>query len=211
MYKTIDGKRVPGVTTIVGRFKDAGGLIHWAHKIGLEGGDINEVRDHAASAGKIAHQWIDDVIHERPRTDYPDVDPDLIIKATSAVDAFDAWRLQVTLEIVDTERPHVSEEHRFGGTYDAVARIAGKLALLDWKTSNKIYSDYVVQLAAYRQLYLERTGEKLSGAHLLRVGKEFGDFHYHSFPDAVLDQGWEAFKHMRALYDIDAVLKKVAA
>lgn len=209
-YKLKDGSRVPGVTTIVGRYKDSGGLIHWAWTMGQEGQDYRKVRDDAASAGTITHAWIDDDVHGRPLTEFRDADRELLDKAAVGLEAFRSWRSQVDLELVDTERPYISEVHRFGGTYDAVARVNGKLSLLDWKTSNKIYPDYVVQLAAYRALYLECAGEELHGAHLLRVGKEFGDFHYHSFPAAVLDRGWEAFTLMRRLYDIDAVLKKVA-
>lgn len=32
-YYTRDGKRVPGVTTILGKFKESGGLIHWSWEI----------------------------------------------------------------------------------------------------------------------------------------------------------------------------------
>ena len=46
---------------------------------------------------------------------------------------------------------------------------------------------------------------------LLRVGKDFGDFHMHSWPASVIDKAWEAFKHMRELYPIMADLKKVAS
>jgi len=35
-YYTDAGKRVPGVTTIIGRFKDSGGLIHWANTLAYE-------------------------------------------------------------------------------------------------------------------------------------------------------------------------------
>src|ERR1051326_3779732 len=35
-YRTKNGKRVPGVTTILSRFKDSGGLIWWANRLALE-------------------------------------------------------------------------------------------------------------------------------------------------------------------------------
>lgn len=35
-YYTSSGLRVPGVTTIIGRFKDSGGLIHWANQLAYE-------------------------------------------------------------------------------------------------------------------------------------------------------------------------------
>jgi len=35
-YRCADGKRVPGTTTILDRFKDAGGIIWWANRLALE-------------------------------------------------------------------------------------------------------------------------------------------------------------------------------
>lgn len=45
-YK-VDGKSVPGTTTIIGRFKDAGGLLYWACEQGraIERGEIVNLYD----------------------------------------------------------------------------------------------------------------------------------------------------------------------
>lgn len=215
-YKTQDGKRVPGVTTILGKFKDAGGLIHWAWECGRDGKDYRDVRDQAASVGHVAHQWIDDSIHSRELASFPELTVSDRDKAKAGYYAFLDWRAAVHLEIVDTERPLVSETLRFGGTYDALGYVHGELTLIDWKTSNRVYTEYVAQLAAYRHLINEwspphpavREGEKVKGARLLRVGKELGDFTDHSFPSAALDLGWERFQASLALYLTDAALKK---
>jgi len=63
-YKTKDGKKVPGVTTIIGRFKDSGGLLWWAFEQGklAEQGVINSLydkRDEAAESGTIAHSLVE--------------------------------------------------------------------------------------------------------------------------------------------------------
>ena len=58
IYKTKDGKRVPSVTTITGRFKESGGLIWWAWDLGIQGIDYRKVRDSAADAGTLAHAMI---------------------------------------------------------------------------------------------------------------------------------------------------------
>jgi len=210
VYRVADGTRVPGVTTITGRFRDSGALIYWAWKQGSEGRDLREARDAAAEAGSIAHRWIEDYIHGRERTPFPTAEPEQVMAAENGFMAFLDWATQVSLEVIETEVPLVSEEHRFGGTFDALAMIAGRLCLLDWKTSNGIYSEHIVQLAAYRQLLRER-GTQVDGAQLLRLGKEFADFHAHSFPEQVLDMGWRFFARAREMYDIDAKLKKVAA
>ena len=35
----LDGKLLPGTTTIIGKFKNSGALIHWAWKQGMDGID----------------------------------------------------------------------------------------------------------------------------------------------------------------------------
>ena len=59
-YLLKSGERVPGTTTIIGRFKESGALIHWAWKLGMEGRNYREVRDSAADAGTLAHAMIED-------------------------------------------------------------------------------------------------------------------------------------------------------
>lgn len=212
-YKNAKGVRLKGVTTIVNRFKDSGGLIHWAWKEGFEGRDYREKRDKAAETGGICHAWIDDDIHGRARTPFPNALPEQLEQAQKGFEAYKDWAAQCRLEVLETETPLISEAFQFGGTFDAVARVAGKLVLFDWKTSNSVYSDYIAQVAAYRQLLRERDG--IDGAprsaQLLRFGKEYADFHAHSYPEAVLDLGWQFFERALVMHEIDAKLKKVAA
>ncbi len=39
-YRDADGKRIPGVTTIIGRFKESGALIRWAYGRGRDGEEL---------------------------------------------------------------------------------------------------------------------------------------------------------------------------
>ncbi len=64
-YRLKDGAKVPGVTSVISRFKESGGLIHWAWKCGVDGIDYRQARDKAAEAGLIAHDMIDAWIHGR--------------------------------------------------------------------------------------------------------------------------------------------------
>jgi predicted RecB family nuclease len=211
-YKLKDGTRVPGVTTIIGRFKESGGLIHWAHNLGLQGIDYRQARDKAADAGTLGHDMIE--AHIKGEDPYGVEGPeDLIQKATQAYQAFVLWFESNSLEIVDTEMTLVSEKYRFGGTPDALGKTPqGDFALLDWKTSNRIYQDYLIQIACYARL-LEENGvvdRKISRFHLLRVGKEYCDFHHHSWPREAMEPAWRSFELMRELYDLDKELKGIA-
>jgi hypothetical protein len=106
----------------------------------------------------------------------------------------------------------VSEAYRFGGTPDFVLRMPdGKLAMADLKSSNGIYRDYLMQVAAYGLLWNEnKPDDPINGGyHVLRVGKDEPDFEHRYF--AQLDDARDLFLLLRRAYDMDAALKKRAA
>jgi hypothetical protein len=210
-YRLADGTRVPGTTTIIGRFKDSGGLLYWAFAQGklAEQGVISKLYDKAEEAaefGTIAHGYIDDHIHGRKVV----LDRENAQPAVTAYETYLKWEKSYKVDFVDTEMQLVSEEYRFGGTPDAVGIINGELCLIDWKTSNSVYVDHLIQLSCYGYLWNNANpGNPITGGyHLCRFAKENGDFSHHFWPN--LDEAWEAFKHMRVLYDLVAVLKKRA-
>lgn len=213
-YRLADGSVVPGVTTIVNRFKDAGGLIHWAWNQGMEGIDYRRTRDDAGDSGTLAHDMIEAHIHGETRDDSRDnrYAPEILERAKKSLSNFIAWAEQTKLEITTTELPLVSETHRFGGTLDALGEVMGKLCLVDWKTSSGVYADYIVQVAAYVKLYEERyPNVRLEAVHLARFDKEYDGFHHHQWGRAVIEDGWKYFVLARQMYDLDRQLKKAAA
>lgn len=224
-YRLKDGTRIPGTTTIIGRFKDSGALIKWAYKQGREHEglaacgkpaprDLYEVTQGAADIGTVAHAMVEASINGADPwavLSASELPQEARAKAHSSFDAYAAWASMSKLEIVHQEIPLVSEVYRFGGTPDAIGRINGALCLLDWKTSNAVYSDYLIQLAAYRALWEEtHPDEPLTGGfHLCRFSKEHGDFAHHFYPE--LGTAWEMFKRLREAYEFDKELKKRAA
>lgn len=208
IYK-VDGKRVPSVTTILSRFKESGGLIHWAWSEGIEGRDYRQTRDSAAGAGTCAHDMVECFIRETEFDPSP-YDPETLSKAETAFKAFMEWATSSKLKPAYTETSLVSEKYRFGGTLDAVF-IEGKLAIADWKTSNRVYMDMLCQVAAYGELWTENKPDLPieGGYHIVRFDKEYGDFAHHYYPE--LDDAWEYFKLVREAYDLDKRLKKRAA
>lgn len=210
-YTTKDGARVPSVTTVLSRFKESGGLIHWAWQLGIDGKDYRDVRDKAADAGTYAHQLCEAYLKGTPAPAEDDSREWEL--AHGAYDAFREWWDMTRLEAISSEVPMVSESLRFGGCLDAACHDhEGRLHLLDFKTSNRTYPDHVIQLAAYRALWEENNPQAtVARIHLIRFGKEDGSFHHHSWPQATIDMAFEAFKLMRQIYDVDKALAKVAA
>lgn len=219
-YTTKDGRRVPGTTTIIGRFKDSGGLLHWAFAQGraAERGEIQALydkRDEAGSLGTQAHEAIEAHLRGQP-VDLAGKDP----RVSQAFDNALRWLSSTRIEIVPElqEIPLVCDDYEFGGTPDAIGVLDGKLVLLDWKTSNSVHSDYIIQMAAYRHLLCRGTrldtreplGLDLEpGAWILRFSKDRADFAAHFFGD--LDDAWEQFVLFRRAYELDKSLKKRAA
>jgi hypothetical protein len=207
-YFTKGGIKVPGTTTIIGRFKESGALIAWAYGRGKEGLDLYESRDKAAELGTIVHDMVEQFIRGED-TLRPLMASDEDKAIDSAFGAFKEWFESNNFEVISQEEQMVSEVHLYGGTPDAIAKDGkGRIVLLDWKTSNAIYSDHIWQLGAYRILWNENHPEMplTGGSHICRFSKEKGDFAHHFFPN--VDEAEQGFLLMRRLYDIDRELKK---
>lgn len=102
------------------------------------------------------------------------------VAAAERVSAATAWLLQLGVESVAVERRIFSRKHRFVGTLDKLARIDGKLTLLDWKTSKGIWPEYRFQTAGYVGAYEEETGERIAQRCLVRL-REDGTLEPHWF------------------------------
>src|SRR6266702_7663618 len=211
-YKLPSGQPVPGVITIISRFKESGGLLHWAWSQGRDGKELYEDRDKAAEVGTVAHalveQHIANLTFKDTLQDFSTIPPAVMAPARAAFEAFKTWERQTKLEILHSEVSLVCECHCFGGTLDAIGDIDGKLCLLDFKSGSGLYPEALYQMAAYRHLFaINHAGERLNGGfHLLRFSKSNGDFDHKYFSE--LEDAWVGFQLMRTLYDIDRAIKK---
>lgn len=209
-YFLADGTRVPGTTTITGRFKESGGLIHWAWQLGHDGKDYRTERDKAADVGTIIHEQADAAIHKQeipqPPADFSDAQREQVRRG---FEAFWAWYQNTVTEITWTERQLVSERYRFGGTPDAYGTDKqGSGCLFDWK-SGGIYQDALIQVGGGYGLLLDENGFPVTGGyHIVRFGKDTGDFVHRYYPE--LDLARRQFILLREAYENDKLLKKRA-
>ena len=206
-YYTKAGKRVYSVTEILGKFKNPEPLIGWAFKKGYESGQAAAQglpaprsayaeKEEAAQAGSITHDMFECHILGTPyEYDGKKPLPSVMNKAKNGFAMAKRWLAGSAIKVVSTEESLVSEEHGFGGTYDALGVDPGETyRLLDWKTSNHIYADYLIQLAAYGILVKECKGIDVGGYDILRFSKEHADFEHKYFTD--LEDGKLAFLAM---------------
>lgn len=237
-YRTRDGKRVPGTTTILSRFKQSEGITYWAwnlahaplmqaRQIALEetgirafflnsnpdDWDYKKAREKAADAGTCAHEMFDCWTKGIPFDPiepfrYP---PDIRALAEPAFEAGKEWAANSKFSVVESEVSLVSEKYRFGGTRDGIL-INGKRAIADVKTSNAIYADYLLQLASYAILDEEQGNTIDGGFHLLKFSKQAlptDPIRFTHFYWSQLDQAKTAFLLMRELYDHMKELEKM--
>ncbi len=214
-YRLKDGTKCPGVTTIIGRFKETGGLLHWACEQGkaIERGEISSLydkRDAAAESGTLAHALVEAYIHGQPEpnmTGHPD---DIVLHARQGFANYLTWSQDNRIQVIAQEMELVSELYRYGGCPDAIGIDSrGNVCLLDWKNSSGgPYVDWLLQLAAYDILWNEnKPAQPITGGyHLCRFSKEHADFHHHFWSE--LNDAKNMFILLRGAYDIDKVLKK---
>ena len=207
IYKNKDGERVPGVTTVIGGNLgwNKQQLMYWANQVGLDGKNHRDVSDKAADTGTIAHKMVEMEL-KGETFDWPGLGYQMgatqeqIKEAQHAYESFMEWVELVKFKLIYAEHTLVSEQYQFGGQID-IAAIQGKTAIIDIKTSNDIYADHKIQLAAYKHLWNENYPDNpVEKSYILRLGKQ-GGFTDRSLSDTEIEDGWHVFKLLRELHD----------
>jgi len=162
----VDGIRIPSVTKIVDacfpKF-----LTDWALSIGEE--EYRRVIDEALEIGNATHKFCESFIKQ----EYNELEGDL----TPSCEAFLKWYAWSDAEFLDAERKIYCDKFKYAGTVDAVAKINGRVCVIDFKTSKKIYKPYHLQVAAYCQAVKRMDGlRKWPLGVILRLDKETGEF-----------------------------------
>lgn len=174
VYKNAAGKRVPGVTTVLGMLNKPA-LLRWAWQQGKDGMELDAVRQSAADVGTIAHALCE--AHLRGlQLDESNIAPDKLGKARCGFTRFLEFWTQQQLSVVHTELAMVSERLQVGGTLDVLGRAeSDRLYLIDLKTSKAIYEEMLMQAAVYAAMYEETHGQAVDDVYIVRIGKEDAD------------------------------------
>jgi hypothetical protein len=223
-YVNRRGERRPGTTYVIGQNcgwnKDA--LMGWSNREGLAGRNIREkggTAERAADIGTAAHTMIEaHILGQEPKLvaahqlSALKSDEDRA-KAKQGFANFLKWFRNSRLIVIGTEVFGVDEEYQTGYTIDALGLEEGadgelELTLLDWKSSKGTYPDHFIQVAAYTVFIEKRLTEwlgrpvRLTGAHVVRVAKDSGNFKHAFWNRDSLEVGWKAFTWLRALHEV---------
>ena len=192
----VDDNKIPSVTKVIDSVTPKP-LTDWAATAGANwwidnrdrrsrgGGDeeflyngirnaYKEIGDTAKDIGSEVHKWIElyikvKMIDGETVTEYPD-------QVKVPMENFHKWLKTRTIEWLACEEKIYSKAWKFAGTVDAVARINGKLCVIDFKTSAKVYKEYYLQLAAYSEAISSMMGEDVDLAVIVRLDKEEDKF-----------------------------------
>jgi len=155
-YVTPDGLKYPSVTTVTG-LHSAKWVAKWRAHVGEE--QANKISGQAAARGSRYHNLQEDYINNLDITEKLD-------NATP----LDKMMFNQTKEITDKigdiymlEGSLYSDDLCIAGRVDCIAEFAGKVSVIDFKTSTKAKSpskikNYFMQETAYAKMFEERYG-----------------------------------------------------
>jgi hypothetical protein len=184
----LDGKPIPGVTTLISKGLPKPAIPYWAAKCVAEfvvdqpeqvdqlrslgrGPAVAalkaipwQARDEAAVRGTDVHAIGEEVIHGR-EVEVPQ-------HLATHVDGYVRFLDEFGVEPILTERQVASRSLWYAGTFDAIVRIDGVAWGLDLKTSKGVYGETALQVAAYMgaEFYVGDDGEELPIPEVERIG-----------------------------------------
>lgn len=145
--------------------------------------------EEAASIGSIAHAWIEAYIERLLANNFTySPFPENEQSASCCVAAL-AWMRDHNVRWVCTEKKVYSRHFQYAGTMDGLCIVDSctdplccpnefrdHLSVADWKTSNYLYPEYLLQTAAYEAAYEEEHGVNIRDRWVIRLGKDDGNF-----------------------------------
>ena len=175
LYKTKEGKRLQGATTIIDQQLgwNKGQLMGWTRKMALSGTDPNLYKQEMADIGTLGHELIMDYILHEKTGDTSDYSANQIKKANNCLNSFKAWGKDNDIEAILLETPMVSEKLLFGGTPDIYCLLDGVFTLIDIKTGG-LWLEHYIQVGGAYDILLEERGEEVEDIILLNVPRAEG-------------------------------------
>lgn len=166
-YKLANGEKVVGVTTVTNILAKPA-LIKWANNLGLQGIDSSRYVDDKADIGTLAHNMVMCYL-SGAKVDTADYSANQIEQAEWACNSFFAWIKGHNIKLLESEKPLVSEVHKFGGKFDIYALLDDKRELIDLKTGSGIYDEHYTQVAGGYGLLMTENGYEMERVRILNI------------------------------------------
>jgi hypothetical protein len=130
-------------------------------------------QDESADIGSLVHRVLEQILLARngkapmpalPLVPDPIMAPgytqDMIDQSNNAINAGIRFFDEHDIKVIETETPRWSPKYGYIGTGDLTALYDGELAVLDYKTSKRLYETVFLQLAANQAAYEEEHPEQ---------------------------------------------------
>jgi len=211
----LDNKRLPSVTTIIGGNLgwNKRVLMAWQARLFREGKDPDKVREEACDIGTLIHTAIEHHIYGQDEIDIEDVNMRDLAKMAKGLEQYTVWERLHDVQYLESEFAMGSKELGVAGTADAIAYVDGKLTLIDFKTSNRLNNEMIVQLAAYKEMVEETSDYEIEQCIIVHISK--GDdvidadrVKSHVIDNNMIVEGLKIFKNLCYLHEIDKKMKK---
>lgn len=185
-FYELNGNFYPSVTTILQAYPKDAGFYKWLKDVG---NDADAVRDAAGERGTTVHkltEQYDDglevsLISEDGRLNFA-------MQEWSMFERYVNFRERFPMNILASEMMLISEKFEEAGTLDRFVKLNGKNVILDIKTSNQIYEHYWLQLAAYKRMFEEASGQQVDQVGIVWLNSKTRT---DGSKGAIQGQGWQ--------------------
>lgn len=167
-------KGVPSVTWIAGKYPKGIQFYKWLADKGWD--EAEAIKSAAGDKGSKVHKAIGDVLkgievrvdskYENPTTGEME---ELTLEECDCILSFVNWFKEVKPKTITWESTVFSDQYNYAGTVDYICEIDGKPWIIDFKTSQYIWSEYELQLSAYRQT-IENAENHFRGLDVANLG-----------------------------------------
>lgn len=169
---------VPSVTWIAGKYPKGVQFYKWLAQKGWD--EAEAIKAAAGDKGSKVHNAIEDLLKgkevkmDSKYTNQQGEPEELSLEEYECLLAFkdfydDIVEKASNVKTLKTEFVTFSEKHNYAGTIDWLVEIGDEVYLIDFKTSQSIWTEYELQLSAYKQS-LEESGQKVDKVAILQVG-----------------------------------------
>jgi hypothetical protein len=159
-YYKFENEYFPSVTTVLRQWSPEPYLIDWFKN---NGRNADIILREAGKRGTMVHDACEALLKGEV-IDYQSIN---LVSAWEMILGFTEWMIEYDVKPECVELQMASPLFKTGGTLDLICKIGSERWLVDYKTSNAMQDTYFIQLAIYKEMYEDLTGEEIDKVGVL--------------------------------------------
>lgn len=196
-FYEFNGNFFPSVTTILQAYPKDAGFYKWLKDVG---NDADAVRDAAGDRGSTVHK-LTELYDDGMEVSLLNKDGKInfSMQEWAMFERYVNFRQRFPIEILASEMQLISETYQEAGTLDRYIVLNGKRMIIDIKTSNQVYDHYWLQLAAYKRMFEEISGEQIELVGILWLNAKTRT---EGSKGAIQGEGWQLLAREDGIKDL---------